>query len=233
MRLHCPTDADIVFNLNVAHPFKNLNSVVPFITKQCPEWVLNLDTNQLEVRGKYDKLSLNMFVWDDRDVFNVKAWLNPAGDGIYTVGPATSGVWFRNIRSMFNVSTDPNVFVPRCETTWHKVNNIMRLTTEGDNEIVIHWKLPEGIICTNEHFNVQTIGAQEPPGRSLLARYKMNGFDIRPADQSNNVSAIGSTTTMITFECAIRNDENLDLALEETKQDVNGMEDIFKTMTVG
>ena len=61
----------------------------------------------------------------------------------------------------------------------------------------------------------------------------MNGFDIRPADQSKNVPAIGSTTTMITFECAIRNDENLDLALEETKLDVNGMEDIFKTMTVG
>lgn len=229
MRLHCPTEADIDFKLNIDSPFKNINGVVPFITKQCPESVLNTDTDQREVRGKYDKFSLTMFTSDDRDCCDFKAWLNPAGDGIYTVGPATSGVWFRNsLKSMFSVSTDPKVFIPRCETTWHKVLNLMRWKTKDDNEIVIHWKLPEGIICTNEHFNIQTKGAEVPHGRSLLPKYKMHGFDM-----STSAPAVYSTTTMITFECFIVNADFVDLALEETKPDVNGMQDIFKTMAVG
>ena len=233
MRLHCPDDADMEFTLNFKSPFKNINGAVPFITKQCPELVLNSDTNQWETRGIYDKISFTTFVFDDRDCCKVKAWLNPAGDGIYTVGPATSGVWFRSLKSMFNVSKDASKFEPSCETTWHKIDNFMRMRTEDDNEIIIHWKFPEGIICTNEHFNIQTKGAKFPPGRSLLAKYKMNGYGLRPADPSKSIPAICSTSTMITFEMAIENDDNLDLAHEETKPDMDGMEDIFKTTTVG
>ena len=232
-----PSDADFTVDLNTEEPLKNIQGAYPVRAPACAEY----DAAGI-CRGHYYKLSLFSPAFDilSRAMY-YHGLLPEDGSGIFVRTPATASLFWKLEQAMaiMNVAAAPS-FKARCEMTWAVMKQYINYITQNrlsdeDKSITIFYRFPEGMVCTNERFNIDKTG-HDPTDNLLMRKHtSTDHWLVPPGTNQNFPDGRYEIDGVIYFEMQVLCDDNISLVEVKANNDDEGLEDMlgFGGLTVG
>ena len=208
----------IRFPLNINHPYRNIQGAFPFRIPSCPK--TRIINDEEKTIGYYDKLCFHLPCWDIIDSIKndlYKAWLHPNGNGLFVKMPPTGRCFTKYPGKLHD-----------CEVTDYRVDNF--LSENGVFPIIVFYKFPNNMICSNEVFN-DTTRMQGPNDLVLLPKVKTTkNWVIKPNTNETYPDGEYETSGGIVWEMEIVSEDNFQI--QEKQNDRKVLEEMFANMTM-